>query len=78
MPTPDYDKARQALSQVTTYFPKSNKVPDALYKLGKVYFLMGECKQSLDTLNKVVSDYQGRSVAKLAASFLHDNVHCKD
>lgn len=78
LPSPDYEKSRQALTQVTTYFPKSRKVPDAMYKLGKVYFLMGECKRSRDMLNKVVKDYQGKSVAKLAESFLHDNVHCQD
>lgn len=78
LPNPDYDKARQALAQVTTYFPKSRKVPDAMYKLGKVYYYMGDCKRSKEMLNKVVQDYQGKSVAKLAESFLHDNTDCKD
>lgn len=78
LPSPDYEKSRQALAQVTTYFPKSRKVPDAMYKLGKVYFMMGDCKRSQDTLNQVVKNYPGKSVAKLAESFLHDNVHCKD
>lgn len=78
LPNPQYEQSRQALEQVTTYFPKSRKMPDALYKLGKVYFYMGDCKRSQDTLTKVVKDYQGRSVAKLAQSFLHDNVHCTD
>ncbi|HKI74763.1 MAG TPA: tol-pal system protein YbgF [Pseudomonadales bacterium] len=75
-PEPDYDKARQALSQVMTYFPGNNKVPDAAFKLGKVYFLMGDCKRAQDTLNKVVKDYQGKSVAKLAEDYLHNKVHC--
>lgn len=78
LPQPDYEKARQALAQVTTYFPNSRKVPDATYKLGKVYFYMGDCKRARDALNQVVKNYPGKSVAKLAESFLHDNVHCQD
>ena len=77
-PQPDYDKARQALAQVMTYFPDSRKVPDAAFKLGKVYFFMGDCKRSRDTLNQVIKNYEGKSVAKLAKDFLHDKVHCTD
>lgn len=77
LPTPDYDKARQALAQVTTYFPQSRKVPDAMYKLGKVYFYMGDCQRAADTLNQVVKNYPGTSVANLAKAFLHDSVNCK-
>lgn len=78
LPDPDYNKARQALAQVTTYFPKSRKVPDAMYKLGKVYFFMGDCKRAATTLDQVVKNYPGTSVAKLAQSFLHDSINCKN
>ena len=35
---PDFEKARQALAQVISYFPEHSKVPDAAYALGKVYY----------------------------------------
>lgn len=77
-PEPDYEKARQALAQVMTYFPDNRKVPDAAFKLGKVYHLMGDCDRARELLNQVIKDYQGKSVAKLAQSYLRDKVHCDD
>jgi len=78
MPEPDYEKARQAWAQVITFFPAHRKVPDAAFKLGKVHHLMGDCDKAKQLLNKVVEQYQGKSVAKLATSYLHDSMtNCK-
>jgi tol-pal system protein YbgF len=77
-PKPDYEKARQALAQVMTYFPNNRKVPDAAFKLAKVYHLMGDCDRARELLNQIIKDYQGKSVAKLAQSYLRDKVHCED
>ena len=76
-PDPDYDSARQALAQVVTFFPDHRKVPDALFKLGKVYHLMGDCDRAADLLKQVIEQQQGRSVAKLAESYLKDKVSCE-
>ena len=73
-PEPDYENARKALAQVITFFPENHKVPDAAFKLGKVYHLMGDCERATDLLNQVIQQHQGKSVAKLAESYLRDKV----
>lgn len=75
-PQPDYEQARQALAQVITFFPNSRKVPDAAFKLGKVYHLMGDCDRATELLSQVVKEHRGKSVAKLAESYLRDKVDC--
>jgi tol-pal system protein YbgF len=76
-PEPDYDNARKALAQVITFFPDHRKVPDAAFKLGKVYHLIGDCDRATDLLNEVIEQQQGKSVAKLAESYLRDKVRCE-
>ncbi len=76
-PEPDYEKARQALAQVITYFPDHRKVPDAAFKLGKVYHLMGDCQRAKDILTQVMQQQKGKSVGKLAESYLQDNINCQ-
>jgi len=73
-PEPDYENARKALTQVITFFPEHRKIPDAAFKLGKVYHLMGDCGRATELLRQVISEQQGKSVAKLAESYLRDNV----
>lgn len=75
-PEPDYEKARQALAQVITFFPNDPKVPDAAFKLGKVYHLMGDCSRARDLLQQVARDHRGKSVAGLAEAYLRDHVSC--
>ena len=71
---PDYDSARQALAQVITFFPESRKVPDAAFKLGKVYHLTGDCTRARDLLQQVLTQHEGKTVARLAADYLRDRV----
>lgn len=75
-PEPDYENARQALAQVITFFPDNRKVPDAAFKLGKVYHLMGDCDRATELLRQVAREHQGKSVAKLADAYLRDKVNC--
>ncbi|MDZ7687055.1 MAG: tetratricopeptide repeat protein [Gammaproteobacteria bacterium] len=75
-PEPDYERARQALVQVIDYFPESRKVPDAAFKLGKIYHLMGDCERAKETLSRVARDHSGKSVGNLARSYLNDKVDC--
>jgi tol-pal system protein YbgF len=77
-PEPDYEQARQALSQVIAFFPENRKVPDAAFKLGKVYHLMGDCVRAEDQLREVIEQHGGKSVAKLAESYLRDKVRCEN
>ncbi|MGK0336252.1 MAG: tol-pal system protein YbgF [Candidatus Azotimanducaceae bacterium] len=73
-PDPDYEAARQALAQVITFFPDNRKVPDAAYKLGKVYHLTGDCERATEILTQVASQHQGTTAAKLATDYLRDRV----
>lgn len=75
-PEPEYENARQALEQVIQFFPASNKVPDAGFKLGKVYHLMGDCDRAQELLTQVMQENSGKSVAKLADTYLRDKVDC--
>jgi tol-pal system protein YbgF len=76
-PEPDYEGAREALAQVITFFPEHRKVPDAAFKLGKVYNLMGDCGRATNILTQVIETQKGTSVAKLAESYLRENVNCE-
>jgi len=71
---PDLEKARQALAQVISSYPGHRKVPDAAFKLGKVYHLMGDCDKSRDMLSRIADEQQGKTVGKLAASYLRDSM----
>ncbi len=73
---PDFEKARQALSQVISYFPEHSKVPDAAYALGKVYYTLGDCERATDLLQQVMDQYPGKSAAKLAGNYLRESVNC--
>lgn len=75
-PEPEYEKARKALAQVISFFPDHRKVPDAAFKLGKVYNLMGDCARATDILNQVIDQQRGKSVQKLAETYLRDQVNC--
>ena len=64
-------QARDWFSKLLQDFPESNKVPDAKFKLGKVYHLMGDKKRAkplLDDAAKGLGDS-----ARLAKQYLQDN-----
>jgi len=75
-PEPDYEAARQALVQVIKGYPDSNKVPDAAFKLGKVYHLMGNCQRALSYLTEVKTEFASKSAGKLAEKYLLEQVDC--
>ena len=75
-PSPDFEKARQALAQVIGYFPDHGKVPDATFALGKVYHILGDCKRAENLLQEVIRQHPGKSAAKLAENYLRESVNC--
>jgi TolA-binding protein len=75
-PEPDYEAARQALVQVIKSYPDSNKVPDAAFKLGKVYHLMGDCQRAKASLSDVAKTYSTKSAGKLAERYVLDQIAC--
>lgn len=70
----DLNKAQVAFTKVGE-FPQSNKVPDALYELGKVYFLKGDKPRAKSILQQVIDNYgaSGSSAPQLAKQFLDQN-----
>jgi tol-pal system protein YbgF len=64
-------QARDWFAKLIDTYPSSNKVPDAKFKLGKVYHLMGDKKRAQVLLNDAASG-TGDS-ARLAKQYLKDN-----
>jgi len=64
-------QARDWFAKLLQDFPDSNKVPDAKFKLGKVYHLMGDKKRAKPLLDDAASGV-GDS-ARLAKQYLKDN-----
>ncbi len=64
-------QAREWFEKLVQEFPSSNKVPDAKFKLGKAYHLMGDKKRAKPLLDEV-SKGNG-DAARLAQQYLKDN-----
>jgi tol-pal system protein YbgF len=64
-------QAREWFAKLLQDFPDSNKVPDAKFKLGKVYHLMGDKKRAKPLLDEAAAGI-GDS-ARLAKQYLKDN-----
>ena len=64
-------QARDWFAKLLQDFPESNKVPDAKFKLGKVYHLMGDKKRAKLLLDDAATGL-GDS-ARLAKQYLKDN-----
>ncbi len=65
-----YPEALKAFRQVLKRYPKSGKVPDAKLKLGFTHYELGQWKQARKTLEALVREEQGTSIARLAAKRL--------
>ena len=58
-----------------TQYPGNSKVPDALYKLGKVQFLKGNPEKAREYLDRVIAEYgsTNSSAVKLSRDFIAEN-----
>lgn len=68
----EYEAAREAFAQVDLLYDDHPKVPDALYKLGEVYNVLGDTNRAREYLNRVINDYPTSSAAGLARKYLAD------
>ena len=66
------ESARRQFSLLLEQFPDNAKVPDTLYKLGKIYFEKGNCARSREYLERVINEFSdsGSSAVKLARDLL--------
>ncbi|MGB0360047.1 MAG: tol-pal system protein YbgF [Endozoicomonas sp.] len=65
-----YDDALRSFFVVIKDFPKSTKVPDASYKLGRIYDMKGERNKSKALLEAVIEKYPGSAAARLSDTYL--------
>ena len=71
--TPDPELARQSFQLLLDQYPNNPKVPDAIYKLGRVHFLKGNRDRARSYLSRVTSEYPDHPAAQLAQDFIRDN-----
>ncbi len=69
---PNLKAAEQSFARVLEGFPAHHKVPDAMFKIGKVRHLLGELEQAQAILQRVVEEYgdTAGSAARLAEAYL--------
>ena len=70
---PDPELARQNFKLLLDQYPADPKVPDTLYKLGRVQFIKGNRQRSKEYLDEVIRDYPSHAAAQLARQFLLEN-----
>ena len=70
---PDPEVARQNVKLLLDQYPADPKVPDALYKLGRVQFIKGNRQRSKEYLDEVIREYPSHAAAQLARQFLLEN-----
>ena len=64
--TRDFTTALGEFNRVVAEFPDSQKVPDALLKIGYVHYELGQWDQARDTLTTVAERVPGTTIARLA------------
>ena len=62
----DLDEAKRHFINLLANHSDHVKVPDAMYKLGKLYASKGESAKAKSTLNELIKRYPDKSAAKLA------------
>ncbi|MBT4522497.1 MAG: tol-pal system protein YbgF, partial [Halieaceae bacterium] len=69
------ESSRQAFMLLLSQYPDNSKVPDTLFKLGKVHFMKGNRERSREFLDRLISDYgsTNATAVKLAQDFIRDN-----
>jgi len=70
---PDPELARQNFKLLLDQYPADSKVPDALYKLGRVQLIKGNRQGSKKYLDEVIREYPSHAAAQLARQFLLEN-----
>ena len=63
---PDPELARQNFKLLLDQYPADPKVPDALYKLGRVQFIKGNRQRSKEYLDEVIREYPSHAAAATA------------
>ena len=70
----DPEASRQSFMLLLNQYPDNAKVPDALYKLGRVHFIKGNSQRAREYLERVMREYPDSSAARLASDFIDQNL----
>lgn len=70
---PEPELARQNFRLLLDQYPSNNKVPDTLYKLGRVHFIKGNRDRAKAYLDRVIAEYPEHPAAQYARDFLQQN-----
>ncbi len=72
---PDLEASRREFTLLIEQYTDNSKIPDALYKLGKVYFDKGDAAKAREYFDRVINEYgkSGSSAVKLARDFISQN-----
>ncbi|MDO8861673.1 tol-pal system protein YbgF [Haliea sp. E1-2-M8] len=71
----DAEAARQSFMLLLDMYPDDSKVPDALFKLGRIHYTKGNRERAREFLDRVISEYGSTNSAavKLAQDFISEN-----
>jgi tol-pal system protein YbgF len=71
----DSESARPHYEALVYQFPGNAKMPDGMFKLGRIYHQQGDAVRAKELLQRVVSEYgnSGSSAARLAREYLQQN-----
>ena len=70
----DPEAARQSFMLLLGQYPSHAKIPDALYKLGRVHYIKGNPERAREFLERLRRDYPDSSAARLAGDFIDQNL----
>ncbi|MEQ9395701.1 tol-pal system protein YbgF [Haliea sp.] len=72
---PDPEAARQSFMLLLDMYPQDSKVPDALFKLGRIHYTKGNRERAREFLDRVISEFGSSNSAavKLAQDFISEN-----
>ena len=72
---PDQEAARQSFMLLLDMYPQDSKVPDALFKLGRIHYTKGNRERAREFLDRVINEFGSSNSAavKLAQDFISEN-----
>jgi len=70
----DPEAARQSFTLLLNEYPQDAKVPDALFKLGRVQYIKGNPQRAREFLQRVMREYPDSRAARLAGDFIDQNL----
>jgi len=68
----EFNNARQAFSNVVNNYPSSDRAPDALLKIGYIYYEQGDVTNARNVFNDIIVKYPNNQVSDFARERLNN------